>query len=298
MASAALLPDREALVAAAGESIRNGSKSFHTASRLFDRQARERAWLLYSWCRHCDDVCDGQVLGRPGGGGAGEGRVAILQQNTLRTLGGERVGELPFDALGQVLAESPIPHRYVWDHLEGFALDEAGWRPRNEAELVQYCYHVAGAVGCMMAVAMGVPADDEETLARASDLGIAFQLSNIARDVREDHAAGRCYLPTAWLAKYGLDPSDPLRPEHREGLVRLVRRMVDLGDRYERSAVEGVRRLPFRSRWAVLAAAGIYGRIGRRVADLGPTAWDERVVIRRRRKLLTIVTAFKGALAA
>jgi phytoene synthase len=145
---------------------------------------------------------------------------------------------------------------------------------------------------------MGVPADDGETLARASDLGIAFQLSNIARDVREDHAAGRCYLPAEWMAEFGLDPSDPLRPETRDGLVRLVRRMVDLGDSYERSALHGVRQLPFRSRWAILAAAGIYGRIGRRVADLGPSAWDERVVIRRRRKLLTIVTAFRGALAA
>ena len=296
--AAAALPDREALVAAAGESIRNGSKSFHAASRLFDRQARERSWLLYSWCRHCDDVCDGQVLGRPGGGGAGEGRVAHLEQLTRRTLAGERVGELPFDALGQVLAECPIPHRYVFDHVEGFALDEAGWRPQNEADLVQYCYHVAGAVGCMMAVAMGVPAEDEETLGRASDLGIAFQLSNIARDVREDHAAGRCYLPAEWMAEYGLDPVDPLRSETREGLVRLVRRMVDLGEAYEQSALEGVRQLPFRSRWAILAAAGIYGGIGRRVAALGPTAWDERVVIRRRRKLLTIVTAFTGALAA
>jgi phytoene synthase len=208
------------------------------------------------------------------------------------------VGELPFDALGQVLAECPIPNRYVWDHLQGFLLDEQGWQPRNEADLIQYCYHVAGAVGCMMAVAMGVPADDEETLGRASDLGIAFQLSNIARDVREDHAAGRCYLPAEWMAEYSLNPADPLRSETRDGLVRLVRRMVDLGDAYEQSALSGVRQLPFRSRWAILAAAGIYGRIGRRVAALGPTAWDERVVIRRRRKLLTIVSAFRGALAA
>ncbi|HEX8584723.1 MAG TPA: phytoene/squalene synthase family protein [Allosphingosinicella sp.] len=297
MASAAPL-DREALVAAAGETIRNGSKSFHAASRLFDRQARERAWLLYSWCRHCDDVCDGQSLGGAASGGSGADRVEKLEDLTRRTLAGERVGELPFDALGQVMAECPIPHEFVFDHLKGFALDAQGWRPQDEADLTTYSYHVAGAVGCMMAVAMGVPADDEDTLHRASDLGIAFQLSNIARDIREDHAAGRCYLPTEWLDEYGLAPADPLRPETREGLVRLVRRMVDMADAYESSALAGVRKLPFRSRWAILAAAGIYGGIGRRVAALGPNAWDERVVIRRRRKLLTIVSAFGGALAA
>ena len=288
---------RAALVAAAGETIRHGSKSFHAASRLFDRQARERAWLLYSWCRHCDDTCDGQVLGRPGVSEA-YGAVAHLHARTRRALAGERTGDLPFDALAVVMAECAIPHSFVFDHLQGFALDEDGWRPRDEAELVTYCYHVAGAVGCMMAVAMGVPAEDEDTLARASDLGIAFQLSNIARDIREDQAAGRCYLPVAWLEEYGLDAADPMREEGREGLVRIVRRMVDMADAYESSALAGVRKLPFRSRWAILAAAGIYGGIGRRVAALGPGAWDERVVIRRRQKLITIVSALRGALAA
>ncbi|HZG08880.1 MAG TPA: phytoene/squalene synthase family protein [Allosphingosinicella sp.] len=294
--TAAPMP-REALVAAAGETIRHGSKSFHAASRLFDRQARERAWLLYSWCRHCDDVCDGQTLGRPGGGGPG-GCIDALEEDTRRVLAGERLGNLPFDGLAQVMAECPIPHRFVFDHLEGFALDEAGWRPRNEGDLIKYCYHVAGAVGCMMAVAMGVPSEEEETLRRASDLGIAFQLSNIARDVREDQEAGRCYLPTEWLADADLDGADLMRAERREALVRLVARLVALAERYEQSALAGVKRLPFRSRWAILAAAGIYGGIGRKVAALGPGAWDQRVVIRRREKLLTIAGALRGALAA
>jgi phytoene synthase len=294
--TAAPMP-REALVAAAGETIRHGSKSFHAASRLFDRQARERAWLLYSWCRHCDDVCDGQTLGRPGDDGPG-GCIEALEEDTRRVLAGERLGNLPFDALAQVMAECPIPHRFLFDHLEGFALDEAGWRPRNQADLIKYCYHVAGAVGCMMAVAMGVPPEEEETLRRASDLGIAFQLSNIARDVREDQEAGRCYLPTEWLADADLDGADLMRAERREALVRLVARLVALAERYEQSALKGVKRLPFRSRWAILAAAGIYGGIGRKVAALGPVAWDQRVVIRRREKLLTIAGALRGALAA
>ena len=289
--------DRTALVADAGETIRTGSKSFHMASHLFDRTTRERAWLLYRWCRHCDDECDGQTLGHSDPRKVRD-RVDEVEVLTRRTLAGEQVGVPAFDGLGVVLAECAIPDRLVLDHLRGFRLDADGWRPKDESDLLAYCYHVAGVVGCMMAVVMGVAPEDRETLACASDLGIAFQLSNIARDVREDHAAGRCYLPAEWLAEYGLDAADPLRPDQREGLVRLIRRMVELGERYEQSALEGVRQLPFRSRWAILAAAGIYGRIGRRVADLGPSAWDERVVIRRRRKLLTIVTAFRGALAA
>jgi phytoene synthase len=274
---------REELVAAAGETIRVGSRSFYMASLLFDRATRERAWLLYCWCRHCDDLCDGQSLGL--GSSAPSGSTAEAEVLTCRVLAGDVTLQLPFDALGAVLRERPIPHNYIFDHLQGFALDTQGWRPRDEVELLAYCYHVAGSVGCMMAVVMGVEPEDEQTRSAASDLGIAFQLANIARDIREDRDAGRCYLPASWLAEAGLDAVDPLRRDRREHLVILVQRLVELAARFERSARAGVPKLPFRARWAVLAAARIYGTIGRRVAALGPSAWDRRVVVPRRRKL-------------
>ena len=286
--------NRAALVAGAEQAISRGSKSFRAASRLFDRTTRERAWLLYCWCRHCDDVCDGQALGqRPAGGGA-PAAMAQAVALTEAVLAGRTTGALPFDALGAVLAECAIPPRYIRDHLAGFALDEQGWVPRDEADLLRYCYHVAGAVGCMMAVVMGVAPDDEETLARARDLGLAFQLSNIARDIAEDHAAGRCYLPQSWLAEHGVPRADLLLAGQRGALVALAARLCALAADYERSARAGVPRLPFRARWAVLAAAGIYGRIGRRVAALGPGAWDARVVVPKRVKAGIML----GALAA
>jgi phytoene synthase len=264
------------------------------ASRLFDRETRERAWLLYSWCRHCDDQCDGQLLGHRTGGV--HGCVAGIEAKTARVLAGEPTGELPFDALGQVLAECSIPHKYVLDHLRGFRLDSEDWRPHDEAELLLYCYYVAGAVGCMMAIVMGVPPEDEETLGRASDLGTAFQLSNIARDVRDDHESGRCYLPANWLNAYGIDRDDPLRPDQRERLVELVRRICDLAEGYEASARSGISRLSFRSRWAIHSAAGIYGRIGRRVAARGARAWDKRVIVPRHEKAAIMIRALRSAI--
>jgi 15-cis-phytoene synthase len=285
---------RAELVAAAGETIRKGSKSFHMASRLFDRPTRDRAWLLYCWCRHCDDQCDGQKLGERTEEAAGS--AAEVEAHTRHVLAGGKVGQLPFDALAEVLTECAIPHRYLLDHLQGFALDAEGWRPQDEADLLRYCYHVAGAVGCMMAVVMGVSPDDEETLRRASDLGIAFQLSNIARDVRDDHEAGRCYLPAQWLHDYDIDSRDPLRPDQRERLVLLVQRLCSLADRYEASALKGVGALGFRSRWAILSAAGIYGRIGRRVSAMGLTAWDTRVVVPKREKGAIILASLGRAM--
>lgn len=286
---------RQEIVAGARQAIERGSKSFRAASQLFDPVTRERAWLLYCWCRHCDDVCDGQVYGF---GGGVRGEIEELRTKTRQAAAHVDMAELPFRALSQLLSEAPIPERLLDDHLEGFFLDESGWRPESEEDLIRYCYHVAGAVGCMMAILMGVPADDEETLARAADLGIAFQLSNIARDLREDHDSGRCYLPRAWLAEFGIDRADLFKPEHAAVLTTFVRRLVALVEQYERSARRGVGRLPFRSRLGVLTALRIYGAIGRKVERLGPAAWDERVSVGKLAKLGYLVPSLAEATLA
>jgi phytoene synthase len=215
----------------------------------------------------------------------------------MQIVGGERTGELPFDALRQLLLERPIPARLLDDHLKGFELDEAGWRPRTEEDLVRYCYHVAGSVGCMMAVVMGVSAEDSETLERAADLGIAFQLSNIVRDIREDHENGRCYIPQDWLDEFAIPAGRLFEADHRPGLLRIVQRIVALVNSYEARARKGVDRLPFRSRMAVLAAARIYGAIGRRVGELGASAWDQRVTITRTQKLGFLIPSFAEAVS-
>jgi len=278
--------DRAALVAHARETIARGSQSFAAASRLFDPATRERAQLLYAWCRACDDIADGQELGhgmRPVTDA--EARLARMRTLTALALAGGATGDPAFDALGVVAAETGLPARYPHDLIEGFALDAQGWRPRNEDDLLRYCYHVAGSVGCMMAVLMGVDPADEATLDRACDLGIAFQLANIARDIAEDAGAGRCYLPADWLAELGIPAGEHVAPAYRARLTRLARRLTDQAARYAASARTGAAKLSFRSAWAVLAAAGIYGGIAREVARRGGRAWDRRVSTGKAAKL-------------
>lgn len=296
----AAVPDRAALVAASGAIISRGSKSFRSASRLFDRQTRERSWLLYAWCRACDDLTDGQTLGHdaraPDDPAAGQARIEAL---TGAALNGQPTGETPFDALGLVAAEVGIPPRRVADHLKGFALDAKGWTPADESELLAYCYYVAGAVGSMMAAVMGVDPADRDTLDRASDLGIAFQLANIARDIVPDAAQGRIYLPRDWLVEVGLDPDDPAtiaEPKARAQVAVLAKRLVNLSRDYRRSARTGAARLPFRARLAVLAASNVYGAIGEKVVRRGPQAWNDRTIISKGEKLLHFSSALGQAI--
>jgi 15-cis-phytoene synthase len=285
--------ERARLVQAALESISAGSKSFRFASQLFDLPTRERSWLLYSWCRACDDVTDGQTLGHNAAPVADpKDRIAFLKDKTAAAFAGEPTGLVPFDALRVVAAECAIPQAIAADHLAGFERDAAGWRPVTTDDLLSYCYQVAGAVGVMMAHVMGVAPDDHDTLDRAADLGIAFQLANIARDIVDDAHVGRLYLPAEWLAEEDLDPSTLAEAAHRPALARLSHRLSTLADDYRRSARVGAARLPFRSRWAVLSASGIYGEIATRAAALGPRAWDERITTGKAEKAALVMEAF------
>lgn len=290
------LPSRAAIVATAQESIARGSKSFAAASRLFARPAREHAWLLYAWCRACDDLADGQdhghalsVVPDPAA------RLARMRAMTDAALAGGVVGDPAFDALRIVAAETGLPHGFAYDLVEGFRLDLEDWRPRSADDLYRYCYHVAGAVGCMMAVVLGVDPRDDATLDRACDLGMAFQLANIARDVAEDDRGGRCYLPEEWLVEMDIPPGQHMKPAFRPRLALLVRRLTDRATAFEASARRGTPALDFRAAWAVLAAAGIYGDIARKVAAAGEHTWDHRVTTSAAAKLGWIARAFGQA---
>ena len=289
--------DRAALVAKSYDMIAEGSKSFASASKLFDRGTRERVWLLYAWCRRCDDIADGQDLGGELGSQVDiVHRVKAIRVLTRRALEGQPTADIAFDAFGQVAAECNLTMEMANDVIAGFELDARGWRPRTERDLARYCYHVAGAVGVMMARIMGVKADDEYTLSRACDLGFAFQLANISRDMAEDDAAGRCYIPEEWLAEEDIEPGQLMKPHHRGEASDIARELILRMHRHQRAARLGTVHLPFRSRWAILAAANIYSEIGYEVDRRGREAWDRRVVVGRAKKLQLIGSAFIQAL--
>jgi phytoene synthase len=175
------------------------------------------------------------------------------------------------------------------EHLDGFVMDVEGREYRTLDDTVEYCYHVAGVVGVMMAYVMGVR--DEPTLDRATDLGLAFQLTNICRDVVEDAEVGRVYLPLDWLTEAGVAADRVAAPDRRDGVFEVVRRVLFEADRYYRSAWLGISQLPPRSAWAVAAANAVYSDIGRLILERGPHAWDRRASTSKARKISLVLGA-------
>jgi len=273
------------LEAQSREAIQKGSKSFAAAAALFDAETRADAEMLYAWCRHCDDVIDGQTLGR--GMSPVEdapARLAALYAQTRAALAGEPPADPQFAAFQTVARRRQIPERYALDMIDGFAMDVEGRRYQTLDELLDYCWGVAGVVGTMMALVMGVKPDQLPILRRAQDLGLAFQLTNIARDIVEDARNDRVYVPRAWLAELGVPETAVADPAYRGQVAVMAKRLVDAAEPYYASARWGLRDLPVRCAWAIAAARGVYRQIGLDVVREGDKAWDERVVVSGRMK--------------
>ncbi|MEM1364680.1 MAG: phytoene/squalene synthase family protein [Pseudomonadota bacterium] len=291
--------ETEAILAISRQTIEAGSKSFATASKLFDARTRDDAVLLYAWCRYADDLIDGQTLGHDQQADFRKGqneRLDELKTRTAAALAGMRDPEPAFEALRHVMARHAIPDAHPLALVRGFEMDVSERAYVTIADTEDYCYHVAGVVGVMMAQVMGVRS--EATLDRASDLGIAFQLTNIARDVIDDAHAGRMYLPLDWLKEAGLESIDPDDPDHRRKLYKLALRLLDRADPHYESAHAGIAALPWRSAWAIAAAGRVYRDIGRKLREGGPNAWQTRISTTKSRKIFLLGLALKDVVVS
>ena len=290
-----------ALIAHATQAIEAGSSSFAAAARLFDVTTRESTLLLYAWCRHCDDVIDAQQSGHARAADANlrdEGtplaRLIALEQATAHACAGTPDADDPvFAGLADVVRRHGLEPALLQEHLRGFRMDIEGAHYQTLADTLLYCYRVAGVVGLMMARVMGVR--DPALLDRACDLGIGFQLTNIARDIVEDAGIGRVYLPAEWLDEAGVAPDEIGEPKHREALAGVAARLVEAAEPYYTSALAGIGALPLRSAWSIATARGVYRAIGRHVKARGGHAWDVRVATSGLEKLW--LTARGGAVA-
>lgn len=283
---------------APASALERGSTSFAAAARLLGPRARESAALLYAWCRYCDDVVDGQVLGglQRASSIPAQARVEGIRAGTLAALAGRARPGTVFAGLQTVVARHVIPACFPMDLIDGFGMDADGRRYETLGDTVAYAYRVAGSVGVMMAHVLGVR--DLPTLRRACDLGIGFQLSNIARDVVEDAKADRVYLPGAWLRDAGIPSGEVADPRHRDALATVVTRLLDEAEPYYASAREGIGRLPLRAACAIGAARAIYHEIGVIVRASGARAWETRATTCRARKLVLAAQGCAVAVAA
>lgn len=263
-------------------SIERHSKSFALASRLLPRQAGEHAAIVYAWCRRADDAIDESGAEPP----------ALALARLRDELGALYAEGAPSDAVllafRGVLRETGIPWQYPADLLAGMEMDVAGHEYERFEDLLVYCYRVASTVGLMMCHVMGV--SHPAALRHAAHLGLAMQLTNICRDVREDWQRGRLYLPDELLARHGLRGlgkrrGQPFPEDAVNGCRGAIADLLAVAERYYASSDAGLEYLSWRCALGVNAARRIYSSIG---GELARARWDvraPRAVVPTARKL-------------
>lgn len=264
--------------------IRKGSKTFALASLFFRDEQKIGAWRLYSWCRFVDDEIDFA----PDTDGARRKLRALRTETEAAFRHCPSVRE-PMHDLAQLSQSVGLPSRYAIDLLDGMDMDVRNCRYHDIEELLRYCYCVAGTVGLMMCHVMGV--SSRRAPAYAVSLGLAMQLTNIARDLKEDYERGRFYLPLDWCREEGLVIERALDLDQRAALRRVTERVLAEAEFFYDRGLEGLRYLPGRSAWAVAVAARFYREIGRRWLRAGDAAVDFRQVVPLWKKALLTVSA-------
>ena len=308
----------------AQQSISKGSKSFALAAMFFDGQTRQDVWLLYSWCRFVDDIADGElpVFKK-------KNLLQIIKKNLLnfknasddlnqnQNQNQNQQLNKEFD-LSKIDDEQVLFHpaqrsflylvkkykmntQYAIDLIRGMEWD-LEFRPiKDQIDLEDYCYCVAGTVGLMMCSIMGVKNTAAYPFAKA--MGNAMQITNICRDLLEDRQRGRCYLPvdvvrSNFNLQLGYDEiyqwmMTKMTNEQLYSIAVLELRRAD--ELYEEGQ-QGIIYLPLRAAWAVLSAKYIYRQIGVKITQLGVAAISIRVFTTKFEKILLIFRALADLL--
>ncbi|MGY6635065.1 MAG: 15-cis-phytoene synthase [Alkalilacustris sp.] len=262
--------------------IRTGSRSFFTASRVLPGRVRRPALALYAFCRLSDDAVD-LTREKPAAILSLRDRLDLVYRGQPRNAPADR-------AFAAMVEEFDMPRALPEALLEGLAWDAQDRRYRTLADLHGYSARVAAAVGAMMCVLMRVR--DADALARACDLGLAMQLTNIARDVGEDAREGRLFLPLDWMAEAEIDAEAFLAdPQPTPAIRRLVRRLLAEADRLYFRSEAGIAALPVSVRPGIAAARHIYAAIGAEIARAGHDSVTRRAITGRTAKMWGLATA-------
>ena len=248
-------------------------KSFYWASLFLGHKMANRAARLYEFCRFVDDIADGDL----------PHRHETLADISASLKANDSSSGPEVEAFLNLASEVNIPMQAASELLDGMLLDQQPTAMKDQAELLRYCHAVAGTVGLMMCRILNCKHPRADHF--AIDLGVAMQLTNIARDVLEDAKMGRRYLPQQWV-NFSAAEIATGQIQYRYTTSKAIEQLLNLADKYYNSALLGIQLLPFRSRFSITVALRVYRQIGVLLRRRKLAWWKGRVVVNKIEKTL------------
>ena len=272
------------------------AKSFYFAAKFLPKHKRKAVYPIYAFCRHVDDEID--EIGEDNEEKAIEA-VEIWKSN-LKNLY-EAKNQKPktedqkfvFLAWNDLLKTYKIPQNLPIELIEGVLMDTHIKRYETFEELYVYCYRVASTVGLMSSEILGY--SEKIALEYAEKLGIAMQLTNILRDVKEDAMRGRIYLPLEDLRRFNVSEQQILESEFDDNFRLMMKFQIKRAREYYRQGEKGISLLEKDSRFTVLLASRIYGRILDEIEKLDHNVFLKRAHTTKLKKFLSIPAIWREA---
>ena len=258
------------------QAAQSGS-SFYYSFLFLPPERRRAITALYAFCREVDDVVDECT-----DAAVAQTKLAWWRQELVRLYAGEAQHPVT-RALAPAIQPFGLKREHLEEIIDGMEMDLRQNRYLDFAALEQYCHRVAGVVGLLAASIFGYR--DERTLAYAHTLGLAFQLTNIIRDVGEDSRKGRIYLPQDEMQQYGVKPSDVLHARQTEDFVRLMKFQIERAENYYRAAFEQLPQVDRKAQRPGLVMAAIYRTLLKEIAADGCKVLSQRTALTPLRKL-------------
>jgi len=252
--------------------------SFYYSFLFLPKPKRQAITALYAFCREVDDVADECT----------DAAIARTKLAWWRTEIANLYAGHPQHPVTQALADAVRGYNLAEEHfqeiIDGMEMDLDQNRYRDFKELHLYCYRVASVVGLLSASIFGYR--DRSTLKYAHDLGLAFQLTNIVRDVGEDARRGRIYLPLDEMAQHGVSEADILQGRESDQVRRLLEFQIERAEEYYRRAFEQLPEVDRRDQRTGLVMAGIYRTLLEEIRQGGcEKVLNQRVSLTPLRKL-------------
>ncbi|MGI8549240.1 MAG: phytoene/squalene synthase family protein [Dehalococcoidia bacterium] len=270
----------EASYANCREVMRRHSKSFYFAARLLPSGKRRAAQALYGFFRELDDLVDCRGIEIS----AAQAHARLAAWKDWLVGGCPRLNDHPLaPALVDTLERFQVPRNYLLQLADGIEADLGDVRYETFAELTGYCFNVASTVGLTLCAVLGT--SSEQAPARAAELGVAMQLTNILRDVAEDHRLGRVYLPREDMARAGYSMEKLALGTVDASFCRLMAELIARARLYYDCGLSGVEMLDGDSRFAIAVAGRSYAAILNKIEQRGYDVFSGRAHVSFREKL-------------
>jgi len=251
--------------------LKNEGKSFYWASFFLPKKSKNNAGILYSICRYFDNIAD-----------KNNKDMSLFLKESIKKIKSDNKNEVNI-----FLKKNDINVLIFADLIRGLISDQKEVKIKNQTDLIKYSYFVAGTVGLMMSKIIGVK--NIKASSCAIDLGIAMQLTNIARDVYEDAKLKRIYLPSEWIPNinlYELNGQNTISLEQETIISNAINRLIDLSEKFYFNGFSGLKYIPLKTRLGIFIAANIYKGIGIKIKKNGKKYLKKRIYLNYYEKLI------------